>query len=188
MPQDLKQQQQAPNHEEPIEERKMSVLMVTGIDGARELAAATGAELGMQVDVAEGRRSALAALRSKDFRVVVVDDTIVECDPATADAIWERAGLAIPVQISFAVSGPSRLIREIRAALHRREREQKLARRAAAAAIETELKTTVAGLLLHSQLVLAGDVPARVAERLRVVVDLAGTLRQQLDMPHQTDR
>jgi hypothetical protein len=59
-----------------------------------------------------------------------------------------------------------------------------LARRAAAAAIETELKTTVAGLLLNSQLALTGsEVPAAVADRLRVVADLAGSLRQQLAAP-----
>jgi len=76
------------------------------------------------------------------------------------------------------------LIREIRAALCRREREQAVARRAAAAAIEAELKTTVAGLLLHSQLALSGnEVPAAVAERLRVVADLAGNLRRQLSAP-----
>ena len=116
-----------------------------------------------------------------------MDETIAECDPAAAEAIWERAGLAIPLQINFALSGAARLIREIRSALHRREREQALARRAAAAAIETELKSTVACLLLHSQLALSGaEVPAPVAERLRMVADLAGNLRQQLNAPLQT--
>jgi signal transduction histidine kinase len=112
---------------------------------------------------------------------------MTECDPAAAEAIWDRAGLAIPLQINFALSGAARLIREIRAALHRREREQMLARRAAAAAIESELKTTLAGLLLHSQLALAGsDVPTPIADKLRVVADLAGNLRQQLSAPLQT--
>ncbi len=55
-------------------------------------------------------------------------------------------------------------------ALHRRARERTLAHEAAAAAIEVELKSTVAGLLLHSQLALADrDVPAPLAEKLRVV-------------------
>ena len=96
---------------------------------------------------------------------MVVDETMAECDPAAAETIWEHAGLAIPLQINFALSGAARLIREIRAALHRREREQSLARKAAAAAIETELKTTVAGLLLHSQLALSGsDANSPVAD------------------------
>jgi hypothetical protein len=167
----------------------MSILMVTGIEGALDCAAVVSAQLGMQVEVAEGRRAALAALRSREFLALVIDETLAECDPAAAEKICENAGLAIPMQINFAVSGAARLIREIRAALNRRDREQSLARRAAAAAIESELKTTVAGLLLHSQLAMNGSgVPAPVAERLRIMADLAGSLRQQLSAPAETRR
>jgi len=162
----------------------MKILMVTGIEGARNCASVVGEALDAEVEVAAGRKAALAALRQAEFSAVVLDETLAECDPAAAEAIWSRAGLAIPLQINFALSGAARLIREIRSALHRREREQMLARRAAAAAIETELKSTVAGLLLHSQLALSGaDVPKPVADKLRVVADLAGNLRRQLSAP-----
>jgi hypothetical protein len=162
----------------------MCILIVTGIEGAQNCAAVVGTQLGMEVELAEGRKAALVALRHREFAAVVVDETIAECDPAAAEAIWEHAGLAIPMQVNFALSGAARLIREIRAALHRREREQTLARRAAAAAIETELKTTVAGLLLNSQLALSGsEVSSPIADKLRVVADLAGNLRQQLSAP-----
>ncbi len=161
----------------------MSILMVTGIEGARNCAEIVGKQLGKTVEVAEGRKTALAALRRQEFTAVVVDETLAECDPAAAEAIWERAGLAIPLQINFALSGAARLIREIRAALHRREREQALARRAAATAMEAELKATVAGLLLHSQLALSGELSAPAADRLRVVADLASHLRAQLSAP-----
>jgi len=164
----------------------MSILIVTGIDGARNCAAVVSAQLGMEVEVAEGRKSALTALRRKEFAAIILDETMAECDPAAAEAIWEHSGLAIPLQLNFALAGASRLVREIRAALHRREREQLLARRAAAAAIETELKTTIAGLLLHSQLALNGsDLSSPVADKLRVVADLAGNLRQQLSTPFE---
>lgn len=172
----------------------MSILMVTGIEGARNCAAVVGTQLGLEVEVAEGRKAALAALRRHEFLALVIDESLAECDPAAAEKICENAGLAIPMQINFAIAGTARLVREIRAALSRREREQMLARRAAAAAIETELKTTVAGLLLHSQLALngagvnGGGVPAAVADRLRTVADLAGSLRQQLSAPVETRR
>ena len=174
---------QQPN-EETYQERwgtNMSILLVTGIEGAQNCAAVVETQIGIEVDVAAGRKAAMAALRSKEYEVVVIDETLAECDPAAAERICEQAGLAIPLQISFAVSGAARLAREIRAALHRREREQSLARRAAAAAIESELKSTVAGLLLHSQLALSGEeAGGPAANRLRVVADLAATLRQQL--------
>ena len=162
----------------------MSILMVTGIEGARNCADVIAKNLGMEVDVAEGRKSALTQLRQKEYAAVVVDDTLAECDPATAEVIWERAGLAIPLQVNFALSGAARLIRDIRAGLHRRERETALARKAAAAAIESELKSTVAGLVLQSELALSGsDAASPVREKLRMVADLAGNLRRQLAAP-----
>jgi hypothetical protein len=158
--------------------------MVTGIEGARNCAAVVESQLGTDVEVAEGRKTALNALRHHEFQVIVIDETLAECDPAAAERICEMAGLAIPLQINFAVSGTARLTREIRAALHRREREQSVARRAAAAAIEAELKSTVAGLLLHSQLALnGGGMPEHIVDRLRMVADLAGSLKQQLSVP-----
>ncbi|MGA8086359.1 MAG: hypothetical protein WCA10_03580 [Terracidiphilus sp.] len=162
----------------------MSILIISGIEGIRNCAEVFSKQLGMKVDVADGRRTALAVLRHKEFSAVVVDETLAECDPAAADAIWERSGLAIPLQINFAVSGAARIIREIRAALQRREREQTVALKAASASIEMDLKNTVSGLLLHSQLALTqSGVPDAVAEKLRMVVDLAGTLREQLSAP-----
>ncbi|HEY1985796.1 MAG TPA: hypothetical protein VGG85_10320 [Terracidiphilus sp.] len=160
----------------------MSILMVTGIDGGRNCVDVVCKQLGMDVELAEGRKAALAYLRAQEFAVVVVDETIAECDPAAAEAIYDRAGLAIPLQINFAVSGAARLIREIRAALHRREHEQALARRAASAAVQSELNATVAGLLLHSQLALSSsEASSAMAEKLRTLAGLAGELRRQLN-------
>ncbi len=165
----------------------MSILIVTGIEGARNCADVVAKQLGIDVETAEGRKGALAALRQKEFAAVVIDDTIAECDPAAAETIWERAGLAIPIQVNFALSGTARLIRDIRAALNRREREQSLARKAAAVAIETELRSTVAGLLLQSELALSGsDANSPLTERLRIMADLAGNLRRQLAAPMGT--
>lgn len=164
----------------------MSILIISGIEGVRNCAEVLSKQLAMKVEVAESRRAALETMRHREYVAVVVDESLAECDPAAADAIWERAGLAIPLQINFAVSGVGRIIREIRAALHRREREQAKALQAATASIEKELKNTVSGLLLQSQLALSqGGVPAVVAEKLRLVADLAGTLRQQLSESSQ---
>jgi hypothetical protein len=159
----------------------MSILMVTGMEGAKNCAQALAAKLEHEIEVAEGRKQALASLRRHEFEAVVVDETLAECDPAAAESIWEHAGLAIPLQVNFALSGASRIEREIRAALNRRTREKALAQRAAAAAIETELKSTLAGLLLHTELATKGpELHPATAERLRTVAELAGALRQQL--------
>lgn len=159
----------------------MSILMVTGMEGAKNCAAVLAAQLKLEIEVAEGRKQALTALRRHEFEAVLMDETLAECDPAAAEAIWEHAGLAIPLQVNFALSGAARIEREIRAALNRRTREKALAQRAAAAAIENELKSTLAGLLLHTELARKGpELHPATAERLRTVAELAGALRQHL--------
>jgi hypothetical protein len=96
--------------------------------------------------------------------------------------LWKNAGLAIPLQINFAISGTNRLIREVRAALQRREHEQALAMRAATSAIENELRDTVTGLLLHSQLALAEPIlSAPLTAKLQIVAELAANLRTRLE-------
>lgn len=160
----------------------MKILLVTGIEGAQNCADVMAKQLGIEVRIAEGRRAALAALRAEEFSVVVVDESIASCDPAAADAIWQRAGLAVPLELNFALVGVARVVREVRAGLNRRNREQELAQRAASAAIGAELKGTLAGLLLHSELALRENhVPAAVADKLKVVAHLATNLRDRLN-------
>lgn len=159
----------------------MKILIITGIEGADNCAAALSRLLNIECDIAQGRRAAVTALNRCEYAAVVMDETMSDSDPQGADLIWERTGLAIPMQINFALTGVQRLAREIRMALNRAERERVLARAAAVEAIENELKSTVAGLLLHSQLALADPhVSSPAAEKLRIVVDLAGSLREQL--------
>ena len=159
----------------------MKVLIVTGMEGAENCAATLAKLLNLECDVAQGRKAAIGALKRSEYAAIVVDEGVVDSDSSGVELIWEHAGLAIPLQINFALSGAQRLAREIRMALNRGERERALARDAAAAAIDSELKSTVAGLLLHSQLALAErEIPAPIAEKLRVVADLAGSLREQL--------
>jgi hypothetical protein len=151
------------------------------MEGAENCAAALAKMLQLDCEIAQGRKTAISALKRAEYAAIVVDEGIIDSDPAGAELIWQHAGLAIPVQVNFALSGAQRLAREIRMALSRRERERALAHEAAAAAIETELKSTVAGLLLHSQLALQDrEIPAPLAEKLRLVADLAGSLREQL--------
>jgi signal transduction histidine kinase len=159
----------------------MKVLIVTGMEGAENCASSLSTILGLHCEAVSGRRAALAALRHTEFAVLVVDESMANIDPVAVEMIWSQAGLAIPLEVNFALSGAQRLAREIRMALRRSERERALAHEAATAAMESELKTTVAGLLLHSQLALQhSEISGTLAERLQLVADLAGSLRQQL--------
>ncbi|HUZ04670.1 MAG TPA: hypothetical protein VMU62_04885 [Acidobacteriaceae bacterium] len=159
----------------------LNMLLVTNIPGAENCAAAITRQLGLGVELASSRRAALASLRRREYSVVVLDDSQAEADPAGTDVLWQQAGLAIPIQVNLAISGCGRILREVRAALQRREREQALALRAAAQVIGGEINTALTGLLLQTQLMLSEpSLPSTLLPKLQQVAQLAGTLRQQL--------
>ncbi len=161
-----------------------TVLLVTSIAGAENCASAIGRQLGLTVELAQNRRAALAALRRREYAVMVLDEGLIEADPAGAEVLWQQAGVAIPVQVNLGISGCNRVLREVRAALQRRERELSLAMRAATQLMEAEMNTTITGLLLQTELALAEPtLPANVAIKLQQVVELAGALRDQLRHP-----
>jgi CheY-like chemotaxis protein len=152
--------------------------------GAENCASAIGRQLGVSVELAQNRRAALAALRRREYSVIVLDEGLADADPAGAEVLWQQAGLAIPIQVNLGISGCNRVLREVRSALQRRERELSLAMRAAAQLMEGEMNTTLTGLLLQTQLALAEPtLPAHVATKLQQVVELAGALRNQLRNP-----
>ncbi len=157
------------------------VLIITTIEGAENCARTIAQQIDARVDIATSRKAGLQALRRASYGVVVVETNLVEADPDWADTLWASAGLAMPVQVNFALSGAARLAREVKAALQRREGEKALARRTVAAELENELKSSVTGLLLGSELVLREPaMPASLEPKLRHLVELAGTLRERL--------
>jgi CheY-like chemotaxis protein len=157
-----------------------AVLLVTAGSLAASCATLLTSQLGLAVELAAGRRQALTALRRREFAVVVLDDCMAESDPAGAEVLWQQAGLAIPAQVNFAISGCNRVLREVRSAMQRREREISLAMRAATRVLEGEINTALTGLLLEAELALREPgLPAAATARMTRVLHLAGNLRQQ---------
>lgn len=158
-----------------------AALIVTDIEGIEAAAAGLAERLRLTVEIASTRSAALRLLGRRDYAIVVLDQQLAEADPEGAGLICKSAGLAIPLQISFALSGTTRLEREVQAALARRQREQQLAEAAAAASLDADLKNAVTGFLLQSQLALAEDgIPPRIEVRLRTLAGLAEGLRARL--------
>ncbi len=158
------------------------ILIVSPMSGAEALAATLGHILGCFFHVAATHRAAWIALRHREYSVVVMDDCMAETNPAAADLLWQSLGMAVPVNTNFAFAGGPRLARIVRAAIVRREQQQVHALRAAASLLESELKSTVTGLLLQSQLALAEpSLTPRLSSKLTLVAELAGTLRRRLE-------
>lgn len=168
-----------------IEEMSRDVLLITEMAGAEACAAALAGLLGCEVEVAGSRKAGLLAMRRREFGAVLVEDTLAESDPDWADQIWAAAGLAMPLRMNFAICSVARLSREVRNALMRRDNERAIAKRAALAELENELKGSVTGLLLQSELALREAVGSvRLEPKLRSVVELAGELQQRLRGAH----
>jgi hypothetical protein len=158
-----------------------SALIITASEGIEATAAALAAQLQMTVEIASTRAAALRLLGRRGYSIVVVDQIVAESDAAGTDLIWKNAGMAIPLQVNFALAGSARLEREVRAALARRQREQQLAVTAAAAAVDDELKNAITGFLLESRLALAEEnIPPRIETRLHTLAAMADRLRERL--------
>jgi hypothetical protein len=159
-----------------------SVLIISPMNDATQVAASLSSSLGCPVRIAAGHRAGVTELRHRDYSVVVVDDCMAEANPAATEVLWQSLGMAVPVQVNFAFHGSTRLAREVKAAIARRDQQQVLALRAAALLLESELKSTVTGLLLQSQLALAEpQLTPKLTGKLELVAELAGNLRRKLE-------
>ena len=163
------------------ESERAAALVVTAAEGIEETAAALAERLSLTVEVATGRATALRLLERRGFAVVVLDQMLADADPEGAELIWKHAGMAVPMEFSFALTGSARLEREVRGALARRRREEELAQAAAAAALDAEVKNAVTGFLLESRLALAEEgIPPQLEGRLQALAGMAERLRARL--------
>jgi len=158
-----------------------AALIITASEGVEATGSALAGQLKLTIEIASSRATALRLLGRKGYAIVVLDQNLAESDPDGTDLIWRSAGVAIPLQMNFALTGSARLEREVRAALARRQREQQLASTAAITAVDAELKNAITGFLLESRLALAEEnIPPQVENRLKTLADMAGRLRERL--------
>ena len=163
------------------------ILLVTPSQRAPECAAALQAATGEEIAVAESLPRAATLLRAECYLAVVLDQYLLETEPHEAETTLEHLGTAIPVQVNLAISGMERLVREVRAALQRRQREEGQARQAAIGRLQSELNGTITALLLSSELALeTPGLPPAAIEKLQSVRELVKKLRKQLETPGVT--
>lgn len=159
------------------------ILLVTPNERASECAAAVHAATDDEVIVADSLARATALLRQQDCLAVVLDQYLLEAEPHEAESMFGHLGPATPVQVNLAISGIDRVVREVRAALQRRQHEEESARHAAMAGLQNELSSTVTALLLSSEMALETPLlPPSATEKLRSLHDLVKKLRDQLEL------
>jgi hypothetical protein len=155
------------------------ILIIAKEDAALPVANLLHRELDRAVEIAPSRRAGLAALRRAEYALILLDENLAVADAEITESLYEKA-LATPIlELNFAISNSQRVLRQVRAAFTRRAHDQAQALEAAAITLQNELKSSVTGLLLESQLALREAQPSNVA-KLRHLVELAGDLRNRL--------
>jgi DNA-binding NtrC family response regulator len=158
------------------------ILVIGPSSGAEKCATALAGALGQQVDTANAVQPAVALARTKEYTAVVMDQQMLDREASGVEALFRHSGRAVPVLVNMAISSADRVLREVRSALQRRDREQAAALDAAARTLRTELKGDITGILLSSQLALNDPgLPATAQARLRSVCTLAEKMRARLE-------
>jgi len=158
------------------------ILLVTPHEEVRNSTQRFEEGIGDRLEVAESLRLAATKLRSSEYNLVVIDQLLVDAEPYEADTVLQHAGGAIPLQVNFAISDAGRVIREVKAAVARRQREEMIMHQAAQRALLSELREPLTAMLLSCELAMeVPNLPAVAAEQIKSVHRLARTLKTRLN-------
>jgi signal recognition particle GTPase len=157
------------------------ILLITPSARGPQCAVTLTESTGNETHWAENLQQAMARLREQTYSAVVIDQFILENEPAESDQVLEHLDTAFPVYINFGVSGMERLVREVRSALHRRKREETQARRSVEQQFRSEMGESLTSMLLSCELAMSvPGVPGTAAEKIRAVDNLAREMRLRL--------
>lgn len=158
------------------------ILLITSSTRGPEYAVALENAIGEEAEIANTTKQALSQLRNGEYSAMVVDEAFVESEVDAIDMLLRHAGMAVPVYVNLAISGPQRVIRDVKLTRRRQEEARVIAIRAAESLLRTELRGAVTGILLSTELALSTpDLPADAAEKMRSVCQLASEIRSRLE-------
>jgi len=158
------------------------ILVVTPAERAADCVKAIEDATTENTQSASSLRQAAALLRANEYSAVVVDQLLLGAEPDGGESTLQHAGAAIPVPVNFAISGIERVVAEVRAALHRRNRENIRARQGAQQALRNELKDTVTALLLSCEMALqVPNLPPLAEGKMKAVDELAREIKNKLE-------
>jgi CheY-like chemotaxis protein len=162
-----------------------TILIVTAMDGAENLARALSREADAVVEIARSRRAALARLRRDPVTALLLDTSMPESEMTTSEMVWQNADGAVPLEINLSTLGANGVVRLLRSLLEGREQAETLGRREAATAVAQELQSTITGLLLQSDMLLREKtITPAMADKVRQVKELTDALRVRLRSAH----
>jgi len=157
------------------------ILLISSLAKVQDLAQALQEETQERVQVCVAFVEAIAHLQAQEFSAVVLDQLLLDGDPDGGETARKHFGAAVPVYVNFALNGTARVVRELRSALQRRQKEIMAARRDAQHALRHELNDTVTALLLSCELALqVPNLPASAESKMQTVDALAKEVSAKL--------
>ena len=142
----------------------------------QQLSKAITSNFGVTTTYAPNARAAVGELR-RPLSLAVLDDSVCEGSIEHTDTILRNARNVPVLEINF--SSTERISRHIGAILARREREAATSALSAKSLVQADLRGTLSGLLLRSELMLQ-EVPSEYKRRAQEIVEIASTMRQHL--------
>ncbi len=159
------------------------ILLITPSANGPQCADSLYAATGQETHWAQTLHAGATRLREQTYSAAVIDQFLLETEPEESDQMIEHLGTAFPVYVNFGVTGMERLVREVRSALHRRRREEGVARRAVAEQMHSQMSETLTAMLLSCELAMSvPNVPNPAAEKIRTIDLLARELRLRLEV------
>ena len=150
------------------------ILLITPSARGQECAQALHQATSETTQLAATLREAAGCLRAQDFSAVVIDQSALDLEPDESESLLQHLGTAVPVYVSFAVNALGRVVRELRIALLRREKESKIARQIAEQELRSELTSTATAILVSCEMALKlPELPAMAQTRMQGVHQLA---------------
>jgi len=163
------------------------ILLITSSARGQECAHAVEVAANEPAQLAKTLGEAVNCLRSSEYNTVVLDECLLDSDPDQADLIMQHLGTAMPVHVNCATSGSERVVREVRAAMRRRRREEQIAREAVEQNLRSELREPLTAILLECDLVLSiPNLPNKAEEKVRAIDELARRLSARLELTEQS--
>jgi hypothetical protein len=157
------------------------ILIVTPSASGPECAELIGKALNQEATLVTSVRQAISAVRSLEYRVIVMDEDLVEANPTAAAGLAELGEAAVTVFLNFRIASSGRVIREVKAALRRRERDEATARHSASMQLHGELSNDLTGILVSAQSAMnTPDLPPVAQERLSSLYEIARKLQLRL--------
>lgn len=163
------------------------ILLVTDCPRGAQCAAALQRSTGERVEIIKSVRRCAQVLHDDKLPVssliaVVVDSALIESESSAAEELLERADTALPIIINLAISGIDRVVREVKLALQRYSKQRQLAMQTAESILRGQLRSTITGILLSTQLALeVPSLPPEAEFKMRAVHQLALNLRDRLE-------